>query len=74
MASAGFEESQAAYDSKTDAIVIGQFRRFGEHGPAYEIVRLKNATHADIRVVCSGEELEYRLDRLRSDPIAITIP
>jgi hypothetical protein len=52
----------------------GQYRRFGEFGPAYEVVRLASATHAAIRVVSSGEELDYSLERLHQDPIAITIP
>lgn len=74
MAKSGFEETQVAYQADVTEARVGQYRRFGEAGPAYEVLRLPSATHASIRVVQSGEELDYRLDRLLLDPIAITIP
>ena len=75
MTSQGFEEARTPYGfTGSPAPVAGQFRRFGEAGPAYEILRLTGADHAAIRVVYSGEQLDYRLDRLLADPIAETIP
>ena len=72
MVNSGFEESQSGYVAQD--VQAGQFRRFGEFGPAYEILNIKSESHAGIRVIATGEELDYRLDRLKRDPIATTIP
>ena len=74
MRTQGFEEARAVYSVDEGAPLAGQFRRFGEFGPAYEVVRVASATHAAIRVVYSGEELDYSFERLRQDPIAEKIP
>ena len=75
MANQGFEEARTPFGlSAATAPAAGQFRRFGEFGPAYEVVRLVSSSHAAIRVVYSGEQLDYSLDRLLQDPIAETIP
>ncbi|MBA4171422.1 MAG: hypothetical protein C0511_01890 [Hyphomicrobium sp.] len=59
---------------ETDVIAsFGRWRRFGVHGPVYEILD-NTARPSDrgpvvrVRVVQSGEELDYRLECLIGDP------
>jgi Family of unknown function (DUF5397) len=52
---------------------FGRYRRFGLHGPVYEIMEDQARTSdrgpvVRVRVVESGEELDYRLERLIGDP------
>ncbi|MCW6512465.1 DUF5397 family protein [Lichenifustis flavocetrariae] len=53
--------------------LVGTWRRFGTSGPVYEIVSI-GATNQDgdslvhIRVVETGEELDYRLSEVLDDP------
>jgi Family of unknown function (DUF5397) len=54
--------------------LVGEFKRFGPHGPVYEIVRIVNERDVFIRVFCSGEELDYPISEMLEDPIAETIP
>ena len=49
--------------------LIGSFRRFGPHGTAYEILNVQGE-RATIRVVESGETLEYPVKKLLLDPVA----
>jgi hypothetical protein len=70
----GFEDRQATYLSDDPLKLVGQFRRFGEEGPAYEIVRIEDKDNAWIRVVCSEEELAYPIAEIVADPIAETVP
>ena len=74
MKNTGFDEARSTYSAAEPAALEGTFRRFGPDGPAYEVMKLTSATHAAIRVISSGEELDYSLERLRRDPIAETIP
>ena len=78
MTNRGFEESPAPYRGFSESVevgaIVGQFRRFGETGPAYEVMRIASESHVAIRVVYTGEELDYNVERLRRDPLAITIP
>jgi hypothetical protein len=74
MQTGGFEEPQAVYGSDTAASLIGQIRRFGDEGPAYEVLRLVDTTSAWIGVICSDEELAYPIAHIIADPIAETIP
>lgn len=46
-----------------------RFKRFGPLGPVYEIEEIKGRT-ARIRVLESGETLDYPLDRIEQDPAA----
>ena len=52
---------------------FGRFRRFGLHGPVYEVLE-DQARPSDrgpvihVRVVENGEELDYRLESLIGDP------
>ena len=50
-------------------IEIGSFHKFGELGVVYEILDIKDTT-ARIRVIESGEELDYPVDRISNDPVA----
>jgi hypothetical protein len=54
--------------------LVGEFRRFGEAGPAYEIVRIESKDKAWIRVIYSDEQLAYPIADVLADPIAETIP
>ena len=55
------------------ASLVGTWRRFGAVGPVYEIIgtgaALPGGDHLiRIRVVESGEELDYRLAEILDDP------
>ena len=55
------------------ADLVGTWRRFGTIGPVYEIVGVgSRSSGADpvmrVRVVESGEELDYRLAEILADP------
>jgi hypothetical protein len=50
------------------AILPGTFRRFTSGGPAYEVVAVHpERASATIRVLESGEELEYPLGKIADD-------
>ncbi len=53
--------------------MVGTWRRFGAAGPVYEIIGLGRRPSADepwmrVRVLESGEEVEYRLSDILDDP------
>jgi hypothetical protein len=55
-----------------DSQIVGQFRRFGPFGPVYEVTGLgrlddTGARWLNIRIVESGEELEYPLADVQQD-------
>lgn len=55
--------------------LIGQFRQFGEFGPAYKIVTALRPTEDNdwlllVKVSESGEEVEYRYSHIKNDPEA----
>jgi hypothetical protein len=55
--------------------VVGSFRTFGRLGPVYEVLRaIEPATGSNVllrvRVVESGEELDYPLGDALDDPLA----
>lgn len=50
-------------EKRTDKDLIGTFRRFGEHGVAYEVTGLSDEGQVRIRVVESGETLTYAVAR-----------
>lgn len=70
----GFEETQAAYASDDPRRLIGQFRRFGPDGPAYEIMAIDDQGRVHVEVVYSDEEVICRVAEVLEDPIAETIP
>ena len=55
-------------------VQVGQIRTFGSEGPKYEVTgsgrwsdKLEGEWVVPIRVVASGEELEYRYSRFSQD-------
>ena len=70
----GFEEAQSVYLSDDGRGLVGQFRRFGEDGPAYEVLRIVSKNEVMISVVTSEEELAYPIAEVLADPIAVTVP
>jgi len=55
--------------------LVGQFRQFGELGPAYKIVSpIRPIENNDwlllIQMAETGEEIEYRYSRAEKDPVA----
>ena len=47
--------------------LVGTFRRFGSGGPVYEVLAIRNDGTALIRVVESGEELDYPIAKILDD-------
>ena len=75
MANKGFEETkQAAYELSDAQNLVGQFRRLGPDGPAYEIMSVDKSGDVKIEIVYSGEKVICKLDEVVGDPIAETIP
>ena len=70
----GFKEAHAAYDASQPNALVGQVRRFGPHGPAYEVLGVNLTQTAAILVIGSGEHLDYPVSALLDDPIAETVP
>ena len=74
MRSGGFEEIQTAYAVDDPHHLVGQFRRFGPDGPAYEIMSVNAEGIVHVHGVYSEEEVVCRLDEVLADPLAETIP
>jgi hypothetical protein len=74
MTGPSFQEAQAAYTHASDESFVGQVRRFGPHGPAYEVLRSATVSSVEIIVIESGERLAYALSDMLADPMAETIP
>jgi len=70
----GFEETQSAYLSDDPRRLIGQIRRFGPAGPAYEVISLDEAGRVAIEVIYSGERATCTVTEVLEDPMAETIP
>jgi hypothetical protein len=70
----GFQEAQSEFSAATSASFVGQVRRFGDHGPAYEVVAFKSPTDVEIVVIESCERLSYAVSDLLADPMAETVP
>jgi len=63
----GVEDGSARF-VREDLTGNGRFRRFGEHGPLYEVTSTQGDV-ARIRVVLSGEETDYPIGSALSDPL-----
>ncbi len=74
MANPGFQEAQAAYGFAEAGAFVGDVRRFGPGGPAYEVVDILSSGDVMIEVIESGERLDYALAEYLADPRADTIP
>ena len=70
----GFHETQASYGFAEAHVAIGDVRRFGPYGPAYEVIDIK--ANGDLRIVVieTGERLDYAQSEFLADPIAVTVP
>ena len=53
-----------------EAQLVGRFRSFGEYGPVYQIVGAVNGAKVHVRVVQTGEELDYPVEQALADPEA----
>jgi hypothetical protein len=69
----GFEVTQAAYFADPRKL-IGQVRRFGEEGPAYEVLALNEDGTQVTEVIDSGERVICTVKEVLDDPMAETIP
>ncbi|KIC45452.1 DUF5397 family protein [Tateyamaria sp. ANG-S1] len=56
--------------ARVEPAVVGQFHTFGEAGVAYEVVEELDDHTVKIRVVETGETLDYDRDQLAADPLA----
>jgi len=76
MSTPGFQEAQAkfGFDEAAIASVVGDVRRFGPHGPAYEVVSREANGDVGIIVIESGEQLTYPYLDYLADPKAETVP
>ena len=70
----GFEEAKAAYAADDPRNLIGQIRRLGEAGPAYEIMSVDEGGHVVIEIIESDERVTSPLSEVLKDPMAETIP
>jgi Family of unknown function (DUF5397) len=52
----------------TPPSLVGHARRFGPHGVLYEVVKILDDKRALIRVIDTGEETSYALEKLLADP------
>jgi hypothetical protein len=73
MTTQGFHEAQAAFLAGASDFV-GQVRRFGPAGPAYEVMGMAGQDMVEIEVIATGERLDYAVEDLVLDPLAETIP
>jgi hypothetical protein len=48
--------------------LAGSIRRFGPHGVLYQIIRILDGQRALVRVIETGEETLYLLDKILADP------
>lgn len=74
MSNPGIEEARATFAGAGEASLVGQIRRFGQYGPAYEVIEVKRSGDVVICVIESGETLDYGLSDLIADPMAETVP
>ena len=73
METPGFEEDKADYVADPRSL-IGQIRRLGSAGPAYEIMEIDGDGNVVIEVIESDERVTFPLAEILEDPMAETIP
>jgi len=61
-------------ESEGQQNLVGQIRRLGPDGPAYEIVDLDKTGKVKIEVIDTGETVTCPLAEILKDPMAETIP
>jgi hypothetical protein len=74
MAQNGFEEAPVSYSHTGSNAFVGQVRRFGAFGPAYEVIDIRETGELVIHVFDNGEQLDYSVAEFLADPVAETIP
>jgi hypothetical protein len=74
MGTHGFKDDQAAYAVDDRRSLIGQIRRLGDAGPAYEVVAIEDGNRVLIEVIESGERVSFPIASVLEDPLAETIP
>ena len=74
MQTTGFGEERQDVPALDPKELVGQVRRLGEFGPAYEVLKLVEDSKALIHVFSSGEEVALKIEDIMSDPISETIP
>ena len=75
MPNPGFEDTpQAAYAVDDPRKLIGQIRRLGEAGPAYQIMGVDESGNVVIEIIESDERVTSPLAEVLNDPMAETIP
>ncbi len=70
----GFQETPSDFLAFEASGYAAQVRRFGPHGPAYEVISVQRNGMLEIEVVESSERLAYPVSNFLSDPIAMTVP
>lgn len=70
----GFDEKQAAYSADDPRGLIGQIRRLGEAGPAYEVMSLEGDDMVVVEIIESDERVVMPIAEVIEDPMAETIP
>lgn len=71
---AGLREEAAVYSASLASELVGQIRRCGEDGPAYEVLELLPDGELLVEVIYSEERLALPVNDVLADPIAETIP
>lgn len=56
--------------ARTAEDLLGTWRRFGVEGPVYQVVSKAGTEKVHVRVVETGEELDYLVERALRDPEA----
>ena len=74
MGTPGFKEDKATYLADDPRSLIGQVRRLGTAGPAYEIMEIDSDGNVVIEVLYSEERVVCPISEVLEDPIAETIP
>jgi hypothetical protein len=69
----GFEDARAPYPADPCKL-IGQVRRCGDAGPAYEVLALHEDGRLVTEVIYSGERVICAVNEVLEDPMAETIP
>lgn len=70
----GFEETQVEYKVDDPRALIGQVRRLGPAGPAYEVIDVDSDGKLVCEVIYSGEKVTCPIAEVLEDPMAETIP
>ena len=70
----GFKEDRALYAAGPSADLVGQVRRFGDDGPAYEILENLAGGQVLVEIIYSEERLTLPVTEILADPVAETIP